>query len=94
MFDLASIIAQPGILNIGLAAPGRPMDLRDWFAGQALVGFLADGSQRHINSHCEQVPGFLEKSTDERAAIVNEQIAAGVYELADAMLTHREKNDV
>lgn len=63
--------------------------LRDWFAGQALVGFLSDGSQRLINEACKDVPEFLDMGPVSRAAVVNEQIASGCYALADALLAAR-----
>ena len=67
------------------------MSLRDWFAGQALAGFLSNGSQRLINEACKKEPAFLDKGPNARAAVVNELIASGCYELADAMLAESSK---
>jgi hypothetical protein len=68
------------------------MTLRDWFAGQALAGFLADGSQRLVARAIEEGPNrHLIQDPSARAAIVNEQIALGVYALADAMLRERDR---
>lgn len=69
------------------------MTLRDWFAGQALAGFLADGSQRKIAASIEADLTWDDSADAEtKAAIVNEQIAIGVYALADAMLAARTHN--
>ena len=65
------------------------MSLRDWFAGQALNGFLADSSQRRIREACEEVEQFKDMGPLERAAVVNKELAAGSYALADAMLAER-----
>ncbi len=70
-------------------SPG--LSIRDYFAGQALVGFLADSSQRLINEAVRQSPEG-QYVADEVAlrSIVNEQLADGCYALADAMLAKRE----
>jgi hypothetical protein len=65
------------------------MSLRDWFAGQALSGFLANGSQRLVHEACKEEPDFLDMGPDRRAKVVNEQIARGCLALADAMLAAR-----
>lgn len=51
-----------------------PGDLRDWFAGQASAGLLAN---RHYFGHFSD-------------AIPWNRIASEIYELADAMLAARE----
>jgi hypothetical protein len=53
------------------------MSLRDWFAGQALAGYIADPSVKFSDSN--------------EAAETNDVIAARCYSLADAMLAEREK---
>lgn len=70
-------------------APG--MTLRDWFAGQALAGFLANGSQRLVNEACIEEPDFLDMGPAKRMRIVNEQVAAGCFGIADAMLAARKQ---
>ena len=68
------------------------MSLRDWFAGQALVGFLANGSQRLVAKAVEESEaGQNVADTVALAAIVNTQIAGGCFALADAMLAERKK---
>jgi hypothetical protein len=51
------------------------MTLRDWFAGQALAGMMANETTPFSSDHAECEPS---------------QIAAAVYEIADAMLQQRE----
>jgi hypothetical protein len=53
------------------------MSLRDWFAGHALAGIMANETTPFSADHAEVEPS---------------QIAAAVYELADAMLAKREKD--
>ena len=66
--------------------------LRDEFAMAALTGFLADSSQRLIAQAIEEDENrALIQDTQAKAAIVNEQLAAGCYALADAMLAERNK---
>ena len=77
-----------GVGNPKYDEPG--MRLRDWFAGQALNGFLADSSQRRIREACEVVEQFKDMGPLERAAVVNKELAAGSYALADAMLAERK----
>lgn len=68
------------------------MMLRDWFAGQALAGFLADGSQRKIAKAVEaSADRSLIQDTAALASVINEQLASGAYALADAMLLERDK---
>lgn len=70
------------------AGPG--MTLRDYFAAQALIGFLADGSQRKIAFHVEKsADRALIQDDKAKTAIINQLIAEGVYLLADAMLAER-----
>lgn len=54
----------------------KGMSLRDWFAGQALVGFQAF-----------VVGGWSGRMPAEMA----EHIAANCYAVADAMIAHRER---
>ena len=64
--------------------------LRDEFAMAALEGFLADGSQRLIAQALEEDPNrALIQDALALASVVNEQLAAGCYALADAMLRAR-----
>jgi hypothetical protein len=73
----------PREIEVNVPVPG--MSLRDWFAGQALVGVIAD----------ETKSGKLE--TTENAGTDNAQenqystIAADAYALADAMLAARKE---
>ena len=60
--------------NIDYAEPG--MALRDWFAGQALVGLLA-------------IENTKWELTDGGHANTSEQYATAVYRIADAMLAER-----
>ena len=70
--------------------PQSGMTLRDWFAGQALAGFLADSSQRLIAAAIEDDPDrALIQDSLAKAAVVNQQLAEGCYALADAMLAAR-----
>jgi len=55
----------------------KEMTLRDHFAGQALVGLLATGEDYHDKNHGDGWKWF----------------AAAAYNIADAMLEAREKND-
>lgn len=53
------------------------MMLRDWFAGQALAGLMANEDTPFASDHAEIHPGL---------------IASAAYEVADAMLGERERN--
>lgn len=53
------------------------MSLRDYFAGQALIGMLS-------------FDGYVKPVNDERPAAVI--FASNAYEIADAMLSQREKD--
>lgn len=53
--------------------PFAGMTLRDWFAGQALIGLMSD-------------PGLRPCNVDEF-----EHMAHRLYQVADAMLTERQK---
>lgn len=60
---------------------GHPgMDLRDWFAGQALMG---------ISEHCASIR-FEEEGEGGAQRVVN-GAASIAYAFADAMLAHRNK---
>ena len=52
------------------------MSLRDWFAGQALAGLMANANIPFAPDYAECEPS---------------QIADASYEIADAMLAHRQK---
>lgn len=68
------------------------MSLRDWFAGQALQGFLADSSQRLIAEALESdLDRPLIQDARAKASIVNHQLAAGCFALANAMIAERSK---
>jgi hypothetical protein len=84
--------AFPVIAENGLGHVADGMSLRDWFAGQALAGFLADGSQRLVAEAIEEsADRVFIQDTKALAALANEAIARGVYALADAMLAAREE---
>lgn len=61
----------------GATGQTRGMTLRDWFAGQALAGSLACGTDKTYSGM---------RADDARAAL-----AAGAYLVADAMLKERAK---
>ncbi len=67
------------------------MTLRDWFAGQALVGFLADSGQRLIAEAFAEDGLFANESENTKTAVVNSELAIGCYQLADAMLAARKE---
>lgn len=73
-------IAFDGRFGAYEAAPG--MSLRDWFAGQALVGLLANSGNNPV------VAGLAR----ERDVTVDEFIAQMAFNAADAMLSEREKS--
>lgn len=58
------------------ASPG--MSLRDWFAGQALAGLMANASMPFAPDYAECEP---------------QQIAESSYDIADAMLAARQKTE-
>lgn len=63
--------------------PGRGgMSLRDWFAGQALVGILA-----HQVTRCDKYSG----RADFTASISYDVASEMAYSYADAMLAERNK---
>lgn len=67
---------------------GRPSDgygmlLRDWFAGQALAGFLASEDLKSKNA----IVSMADKAGVDMASVR----AAIVYAIADAMLAERAK---
>lgn len=53
-----------------------PVDLRDWFAGQAMAGWLASYGQEVMH------PAIIEGGCDD--------VARDAYQIADAMLKARE----
>ena len=59
--------------DYGLTDPG--MTLRDWFAGQALAGLLADGRYAYEGEPIVTDKGF----------------AIAAFDIADAMLAERER---
>lgn len=81
-----------GVPHMTEYQPEWGMSLRDWFAGQAMAGFLADGSQRLVAQAIEQdAPLGLFQDASAKASVINEQLAIGFYQLADAMLAQRLK---
>src|SRR3990167_7835286 len=61
------------------------MSLRDWFAGQTLIGLMANEARRQEAREC----------VDENAAPpgvipIDYEVALSAYEMADAMLKARE----
>lgn len=68
-------------------------ELRDLFAAAALTGFLSNGSQRLIADALEEGDGFASiQDALAKASVVNHELAAGSYALADMMLHVREQN--
>jgi hypothetical protein len=49
--------AYPTISNTG---PRPGMELRDWFAGQALVGWLADGTANNAHQAAREAYAFAD----------------------------------
>ena len=74
--------------NKGLP-PQTGMSLRDWFAGQALAGFLADGGHRGVDAACRDEPAFLGLGPRARMSVINLEVADASYRMADAMLAAR-----
>lgn len=73
--------ARDGSMTITEKEPG--MSLRDWFAGQALAGFLATMAN----------PKAVDAVYDEAAQMgrsFNQQLATDAYARADAMLAARK----
>jgi len=62
------------------------MSLRDWFAGQALVGELASSSTQEAVMATAQAA-----FASGRSAV--QQVAFNCYEMADAMLAARERKE-
>jgi len=60
------------------STPG--MTLRDWFAGQALASALSGAAN-------------LDKATPEQRAEAFKMLAGFLYEIADAMLTERNRTN-
>lgn len=56
------------------------MSLRDYFAGQALAGFISGGAIGHITGDLDQSNATAEKT-----------IAFSAYRFADAMVAARDK---
>lgn len=57
------------------------MSLRDWFAGQALAGYLADS----------ETIKAMKAEAKKRSCGANAIIAEAAFEAADAMLAERER---
>jgi hypothetical protein len=69
-----------GPVKVVTGQPHGGMSLRDYFAGQALVGWVMRGAVHDImQRHCVEVPAALAL------------LAEGCYQSADAMLAAREK---
>lgn len=60
-------------LDVGMVHEG--MTLRDWFAGQALAGLMANANMPFAADYAEVEPS---------------QIASAAFEIADAMLAARK----
>ena len=56
------------------------MTLRDWFAGQALIGLLFNAET-------------ILKSSKESGNTATQELITASYELSDAMLKERKRND-
>ena len=67
----------PFVNEAGRREPQLGMTLRDWFAGQALVGILASHPMPEHPQYWDWLSG----------------IAVTPYRIADAMLAEREKRD-
>lgn len=61
------------------------MTLRQWYAGQALAGFLASGGYLSL------ARSFGGESAEKTDAVVNRSIAEGMFALADAMIAEGSK---
>lgn len=68
--------AFPAGIPIGQQQLHGGMSLRDWFAGQALAGLMANGNMPFAPDYAECEP---------------RQIAEASFEIADAMLRERVK---
>lgn len=81
-FPIAPVFHSPGLgLEVWTTATAHPgMSLRDWFAGQALAGWIARGAITDIRAQ-------LPTGTAEEAIPI---LASGCYAVADAMLQARE----
>jgi len=62
--------------------PELPVDLRDWFAGQALIGLMAQDD-------LVQLAQSLMDSLADDTKTVRSLLSAKAYEFADAMLAAR-----
>jgi hypothetical protein len=60
------------------------MSLRDWFAGQALIGLVAGINTNPLRAH------ILTKDADAHGETLTGSTAGMAYELADAMLAARK----
>jgi hypothetical protein len=67
----------------------KGMSLRDWFAGQAVAGFIQD--QQNLRILNEAVKKHNNGVGIDEAITLEGWIADGCYRLADAMLAAREK---
>lgn len=63
------------------------LTLRDFYAAAALAGFLSNGSQRLIADALENGEGFTSiQDPLAKASVVNHELAAGCFAVADMML--------
>lgn len=68
------------------------LSIRDWFAGMALQGVLADSALRTVGEEVAGSPNAaMLVDTDAIESVVNEQIAVRMYRIADAMIEARKK---
>jgi hypothetical protein len=74
--------AFPGFKD-GLPVPG--MDLRDWFAGQALAGLMAE---------CNENDNARSALAKKRGMSIDQTRTSQAYQIADAMLAERKKEGV
>ena len=66
--------------DISLKVVSLDLELRDWFAGQALNGLLASGMFQDVVKRADDHPEFIIRN-----------IAKAAYQTADAMLAEREQ---
>jgi hypothetical protein len=74
-------------------SPGSPavqgLTIRDYLAGQALAGILANPNK--AEAMAALVGDFREEDRNEVSKVARDALCAGCYEFADAMLRERER---